>query len=40
MKPQGSQRNIYNQKDFPHQEITKKIISCCIEVHSQLGPGL
>jgi GxxExxY protein len=28
------------QREFPHKEITGKIISCAIEVHSRLGPGL
>ena len=26
--------------DFPHKDITEQIISCAIEVHSHLGPGL
>jgi len=26
--------------EYPLQEVTKEIISCCIEVHSSLGPGL
>jgi len=26
--------------EFPLKEITKRIISCAIEVHSSLGPGL
>ena len=29
-----------SQKEFPLQDITKQIISCAIEVHSTLGPGL
>jgi GxxExxY protein len=29
-----------SQKEFPLKEITEKIISCAIEVHSALGPGL
>jgi len=28
------------QKEFPLKEITGKIISCAIEVHSKFGPGL
>jgi GxxExxY protein len=28
------------QKEFLFKEITGKIISCAIEVHSRLGPGL
>lgn len=27
-------------KEFSHKEITKKIISCAMKVHSTLGPGL
>ena len=27
-------------KDFPLKETTKRIISCALEVHSTLGPGL
>lgn len=27
-------------KEFPLKDITEKIISCAIEVHSALGPGL
>ena len=27
-------------KEYPLQDVTKEIISCCIEVHSGLGPGL
>ena len=27
-------------KEFPLKEITGKIISCALEVHSTLGPGL
>jgi len=26
--------------EYPLQDVTKEIISCCIEVHSSLGPGL
>ena len=41
MKPQSTQRAfLCSQKEYPHKEITGKIISCAIEVHSQLGPGL
>ena len=28
------------QKEFPLKEITQRIISCALEVHSTLGPGL
>ena len=28
------------QKEFPLSDVTEKIISCAIEVHSALGPGL
>ena len=27
-------------EEFPLKDITEKIISCAIEVHSNLGPGL
>ena len=41
MKPQSSQRNpLCSPKEFPLKEITEKIISCALEVHSTLGPGL
>jgi GxxExxY protein len=41
MKPQSTLRKpLFTQKDFPLQDITKQIISCAIEVHSVLGPGL
>ena len=29
-----------NQKEFPLKDITERIISCAIEVHKTLGPGL
>ncbi len=39
MKPQSAQRNtLYTQKEFPLKDITERIISCAIEVHSILGP--
>jgi GxxExxY protein len=28
------------QKEFPLKDVTERIISCAIEVHSTLGPGL
>jgi len=31
---------LYSKKDFPLKDVTEKIISCAIEVHSNLGPGL
>jgi GxxExxY protein len=37
MKPQRPQRTY---KEYPFRDITEKIISCAIEVHSSLGPGL
>ena len=41
MKPQRPQRNtLCTQKEFPLKDITERIISCSIEVHSILGPGL
>ncbi len=40
-KPQRAQRNpLCSQKEFPLKDITKQIISCAIDVHSSLGPGL
>jgi GxxExxY protein len=36
-KPVKSQKS---PKNFPLKNITSKIISCAIEVHSHLGPGL
>ncbi len=30
----------YAAREFPLKEITEKIISCALEVHSILGPGL
>jgi len=29
-----------DQRTYPLKEITEKIIGCCIEVHTALGPGL
>jgi len=41
MKPQRTQRNtLCTQKEFPLKDVTERIISCAIEVHSTLGPGL
>lgn len=52
MEPQRSQRGksvffsnekktpLSSQKEFPLKDITAQIISCAIEVHSTLGPGL
>ena len=41
VKPQSSQRDtLCPQKEFPLKEITERIISCALEVHSTLGPGL
>ena len=41
MKPQSTLRNsLCTQSDFHFKDITEKIISCAIEVHSILGPGL
>ena len=41
MKPQRPQRNtLRTPKEYPLKDITEKIISCAIEVHSSLGPGL
>ena len=42
MKPQSTQRNntLCSRKEFPLKETTERIISCAIEVHKTLGPGL
>jgi len=41
MKPQKPQSNtLCTPKEFPLKDITEKVISCAIEVHSTLGPGL
>ena len=41
MKPQSTQRKtLRTLKEYPLRNITEKIISCAIEVHSFLGPGL
>ena len=41
MKPLSAQRNpLCSPKDYLFKEITERIISCGIEVHSAFGPGL
>jgi len=41
MKPQRTQSfHLSTQEEFPLKEITGEVISCAIEVHSMLGPGL
>ena len=41
MKPQSTLRNsLSSPKEFPLRDITERIISCAMEVHSTLGPGL
>ena len=41
MKPQSTLRNsLCTQSDFPLKDIAEKTISCAIEVHSIIGPGL
>jgi len=44
IKPQSTQRNntlcFKKQKEFLLEETTERIISCAIEVHKALGPGL
>ncbi len=41
MRPQRAQRfSLCTPNEFPLKEITGKVISCAIEVHSMLGPGL
>jgi len=39
-KNSGSSLVILPPKEFPLKEITKRIISSALEVHSTLGPGL
>ncbi len=40
-RPQRPQRNALRTfKEYPLKDITEKIISCAIEVHSLLRPGL
>ena len=40
-KPQRPQRNTLSTlKEYPFKEITEKIISCALEIHSSLGPSL
>jgi len=36
----GRLNSLCSLKEFPLKNITEKIISCAIEVHSILGPGL
>lgn len=41
MKPQSAQRNsLCSPKEYPLRGVTERIISCAMEVHSTLGPGL
>lgn len=41
MELQRTQRNaLGSQKTYPLKDVTERIISCAIEVHSSLGPGL
>ncbi len=41
MKPQGTRSDFPGSpKEFPLKDLTGKIISCAISVHSILGPGL
>lgn len=41
MEPQRAQSNfLYPQREYPLKDVTERIISCAIEVHSALGPGL
>ena len=39
-KNSGASLVILPPKEFPLKEITERIISCALEVHSTLGPGL
>ena len=41
MKPQSPQRNtLSTPNEYSFKEITQKIISYALEIHSLLGPGL
>jgi GxxExxY protein len=41
VQPQRTQsEHLCTQNEFPHKAITERIIGCCVEVHSALGPGL
>ena len=41
MKPQSPQRNEFKSiEKYPFNDITERIISCALEVHTALGPGL
>ena len=41
MKPQRPQRNtLRTLKEYPFKDITEKIISCALEIHSSFGLGL
>ena len=41
MKPQRTpSHSLSSPKEFPLKDLTGKIISCAIAVHSTLGPGL
>ena len=41
MKPQSAQSHpLCSPKEFPLKDVTERIISCSIEVHKTLGPGL
>jgi len=41
MEPQRTQRvSLYSLEEYPLAEVTHKIISCALEVHTVLGPGL
>jgi GxxExxY protein len=35
-----NKNSLCSSKEFPLKDVTEKIISCAIEVHSILGPGL
>ena len=41
MEPQRTQRKTLSTlREYPFKDITEKIISAALEVHSSLGPGL
>jgi hypothetical protein len=41
MKPLRSRRKtLCTGNEYPHEDVPPDIISCGLEVHSKLGPGL
>ena len=40
MRIRSYKNNKHNSNDYSFKDITGKIISCAIQAHSNLGPGL